>query len=229
MQLSVSVEVQKLNQAIAAKQKLSGKTMLETVQRESGKLAFELSKELRSIQPKKGSIRQMQLARIHAGGGIRVSEWVKRRVMTKYNVRTSLTSRRQVGIVKSLKKQTKVIFGEGLWQKMVELELSSRESGRGFLSVSSVYPRTITANTFAKSRVGQKLSTVGLKPNTDGATATFTWDGNISAQAAGAAAGLTNEPKAQTAIAKALAATTADILVYVERKTGEDIAKAGLK
>lgn len=229
MQLSVSVELQKLNQAIAAKSKLSGKSMAQIVQYDAGYLAGKLNKALRAISPAKGSIKSAQLARFHAGEGIRVSPWVKQRVMEKYNVRTSIGSRRQIGIVKSLKRETRLIFGAGLWEKMVEMEINSRESGRGFLGVSSLYSGGLLQTSKAKSRVGQTLSTFVLKAHKDGATGTFTWDGSLSTQAAGAAQGLTDEPKAQTAIATALAATTAYIQTYIDRKMSEDIAKSGLK
>lgn len=229
MKATVTVEAARLNAAIVEKQKLRGQTMLETVQREGGKLAFELFKALRSIAPAAGRIRAEQMSRFNAGGGIRISEWVKNRILTKFNVRTSITSRKQVGIVKSLKKQTRVIFGEGLWQSMVEMELNSRESGRGFLAQSARYPQTITGATLAKSRFGGIISAAGLTASTDGATLTFGWDPATGPQGRGAAEGMSREPKAQQAIAKALAATTADIQQYLDRKNDEALRKAGLK
>ena len=230
MKLTVSVEAERLNRAFALYQQASSRTIGEMLAKQGKELSFKLGESLRAIAPAKGSIRSAQMARFHAGEGIRVSKWVKDRIKTKFNVFTSVKTRREYGVVR-LKKSTKVLFGHDLWQKMVEAEINSRESGRGFLAQSAKFrgkDGTIRPGTQASfSKFGPVLAKAGLSVSARTGTLRISWGGS-GALSVSAAQGLTT-PKGQAAVAEALAATTANILVYVKAKTNIDLKKAGFE
>lgn len=226
MMTSITIETEKLTEAIRRYRDLSGKTIEEVLIKHGREFSLKSGAALRAISPAKGAIREQQMKRFAAHGGIRVSPWVKKRISAKFNVMTSVKTRRQYGVTRQ-KKQTKILFGVDLWKKMVEMEISSRESGRGFLGASTKFGSIERGDQNSISRVGPRLGTASLKVGAQESTITFSW-GNVSGYSASAAHGMQTE-KGRSAMARALAATTANIMVYVDRKVGETTEKAGLK
>jgi hypothetical protein len=224
MILSVTAETESLERSLREYVKLAGKTIEETLEKQGAKFASMLSAELRGIAPKKGGIRSARTKALEVGTGLRIRERVVRKVYLKYGVSTRVKDRR-LGIGK----KASVTTGKGLnlQNLLVKAELSTRESGIGFLSVSSRYPRVIRpGTTSAKSKFGPSLSQANLKLSGPDGSLTFTW-GDSGELSQSAARGLSRE-QAEKKIATALSKTTEDILVYIARKNEENAKKAGL-
>lgn len=221
--MTIDHELDRLNSDLGEYQRLSGKTQDEVLVKQGGKLAFALRKELRGLAPVKGSIRAAALARLRAGGGVKVRESVRRQVLAKQGAAQTVDSRQFVfgktGQATKLRKGRRL----NLQALMVEAEINVRERGRGFLSVSSNIPRFTGALTDlqrAYSRFGPILSQAGLHVLPDRRQLRFDW-GGFSQLSESAAVGLT-KPKAQIAVARALQLTAQDIEIYLDRKLTEN-------
>lgn len=224
----IRVEIGALNTAINRYQQLSGLTMPETLQKQGGKFLFLLASMLRKISPAKGAIRADRLAALKRGEGIKIRKSVISKVMAKYGARSDIATRSiQLG-----KKGASTISSSGkklnLQALLARTEINTRESGRGFVSVSARYPQRLKeGQQQAVSRYGPALSQAGLQSVPGVSSLMLTWGkgGRLSTNAAEAL----SRPKAESILLAALEATTADIIAYVERKTAENIQRSGLK
>jgi len=218
MNLTVSTDIDRLTSAVNQYVRLSGKTLQEALQKQGGKLAFNLRTGFRGLAPAKGSIRSTRLAALAAGGGIKVRasawQWATEQVAGRQTTRR----KRRSGGKRQLGKSALA----------VKRELSIRESGRGFVSVSARFPLTLGASQVARSKFGPVLSSAIIESADRNAKLTLSWDPSRGHLAEGVAAALGN-PRAETILADAVKATTADIQVYLNRKLGEHIDKAGMK
>jgi hypothetical protein len=227
MNLSVSTEIMKLNQAVKRYQDLSGKNWEEALSKQGGKLAFSLSGGLKEIAPPKGLVRSERLAALKTGGGVKIRQRVRTAIFTKYGARSDIRTRRVIfgkkGVTSLTRNGGKRLNLQAL---MVQRELATRESGRGFLSVSARYPRTLGKQHTAKSKFGQVLSSANLKAANRNASLVFEW-GATGALSQSAAQGLSKD-RGQSVIARSLAAVTEDILIFVDRKVAEQTGRVGL-
>lgn len=225
---SIDSQVADLNDKLGKYQELSGKTWQDVMSKQGGKLGFALAAHLRGISPAKGQVRAEALARLRAGGGIKVRKSVEKAILIKYGARSIVATRQVVFGDKNrtfVKRQGKRLNLRAL---MVQREIAVRESGRGFLSVSARYPETLKSIQRAKSKFGPVLSTAGVRVLSTEAEARFTWDPGEGELATSAVAGL-EKSKGRAAIALALRDTADDIQIYVVRKLEERRKEAGLK
>lgn len=202
--MNVSHNIGDLNQALALYQTFSRKSAEDVIQKQAGKLAFNIKQAMRGIVRPKGSIRSELLARLSAGKGISIRPAVKEAVKAKRESRKLTPS----GKVRR--------FKLNLRQEMVRREIAVRESGRGVLSVSSRYPSVIRQTSVATGKGKQVLSAVGVKTGQEGGFARFVWgeSGTTSERLAAAMGG----GKPRTALNQALIATRDDIMKYVREK-----------
>lgn len=219
-------QVTRFSNAINEYIRLAKATPRDAIAKQGGKFAYALAQGLRGIAPGKGSIRAQLLARLKAGQGVRVSNRVREKLYAKVGARTRLEDHVQV-------------FGKGegrtrrgrrnLQALAVEAEISRRESGRGFLSLSGRYPRVLKRRydyAFSKYRIS--LSEAALVDEVEKGTAvTFRWDAAITRLSGEAAQGMAR-PKARQIAATALRDTVDDMQVYITRKLEEHRAKARL-
>lgn len=225
----LDAQLNALNARLRAYQESSGKTWEEVLGKQGGKLGFLLFQRLRAIAPAKGHVRTERLAALRRGEGIRVRpaamEFASRRTVA---TASSLRTRQGIRFREKTKAGGLKNRGRSWWQIAVAREIAMREGGRGFLSVSARYPRTLGAASSAVSRYGPELSRAGVIVSGARGKAEFVWDPGAGPQAARVAEGL-DRPRGRAALALALRDLVADIDVYVVRKQEERIAKAGLK
>jgi len=226
--LDTDQQLDALNAKLAQYQVLSRKSWPEVLAKQGGKLGFSLAQHLRGLAPAKGKVRAEALARLKAGGGLHIRPSVERAITFKYGARSRLSDRKVIfgsAGVTTIRKRGRRLNLRAL---MAEREISVRESGRGFVSVSARYPQTLRKVDKAKSRYGPALSEAGVTANDEGGQAKFTWDPSEGALAASATAGM-SRPRARAVIALAMRDVSDDIGVYLSRKQAELQQKAGLK
>jgi len=248
--LSAEIEVAQLNNALKRYRELSGKTPEEVLLKQGGNLTGFLRNRLRTLMPAKGQVRAQRLALLaqgvgrragsRRGLGVHVREKVRQAILTKYGVATDIATRKTTLIARGKLAGNRTNYLQGLafakegglgirrnlQQLMVERELNLREQGRGFLSISSRYPKQIGRQQFAKSKYGPFLSALGL--NASGDTLTLQWDPSRSELQASATTGL-SKPRASAAIALALRDTTTDVNRYVIEKLRKNAIAARLQ
>lgn len=227
MNVLINDNLNSLNTALNRYAELTGKSPEDILLKQGGKLGYALRVRLREAMPAKGSIRAERLEALKRGEGVRVGPHIERSVAAKYQARTNLDTRKTV-FGRSKAGKTSVTRGGkrlNLRALMVQRELSARESGRGFLSISARYPRILQRQQVARSRIGPELSKAGINANAD--TMTFSWTGG-NELAESAATGL-SKAKGEKAIAQAIKDVELDILEYVKRKDSENARKAGLR
>jgi hypothetical protein len=161
---------------------------------------------------------------------VRVRPRVVQAILAKYGAHSAVDTRqlrffRGKKSVASINRKGKRLNLRAL---MVQRELSTRESGRGFLSVSSRYPRMLAAAQEARSKFGPAISSARLESKGSESSATILWDGTRGELPASAAEGLL-KPRGRAAIGLALRDVTSDTLDYVQRKLGESAKAARLK
>jgi hypothetical protein len=197
-----------LNAILPEYQKLSGLTDADVLSKQGGKLGFAVYKELRSTMPVKGSIREKLVARLHDGRGIKIRDSVRESVAAKYASKTKAGKTRR--------------FKLNIEQEMVRREIAVREGGRGVLSISIKYPKTISDQQKSISRYSQLLSQVGIHLDAENRYAQFLWPG-ISRQSKSVVGGI-NRPIGQEAIDRAAKTVLEDIKTYTTRKHAEALA-----
>lgn len=246
---NLNAEMAKLGAAMRSYVDASGKALDEVLPKKANDLAWALWKRLRAIAPEKGSIRTRGEQLLKAGRGVRVRRSIRDRADARFvqyddlaqaiSSGAKLTARQFNRALKwgarTNARTRKVTFTNKLtggkshrrlnwWELAVALELSARESARGFLSLTP--PRRID-----RLRPGQRVVTKGRYQNllasassaTGERKVTFTWgdlSGPTSAKAAKGMAG----PKAQGAMMQALRDVTADLQQYIERKLAAKLA-----
>lgn len=218
-----------LNSVLVDYRRLSGKSDEETLSKQGGKLGFEIRQRLRALAPNKGAIREQLLGRLRDGKGIQIRDSVRESVTEKFGGRFK----------KAQAKSEDQFWGESpgrlnwkyrLQQEMVRREIAVRESGRGVLGVSILYPKVLPGDMTAVSRYGQLFSKFGIHIDPHSKYAIFLWPG-ISHQSAEVVKGL-NKPRAETAIEEAMTAVRDDIAIYVadkQQKLAANAVKAMVK
>lgn len=226
--LSVQEQVADLNAKLQKYQELSGKMWDTVLKKQGAKLGYALNQQLRGIAPARGQVRAEALARLKAGGGIKIRERVNRAIILKYGARSVIATRKVIfgkkGVGSVLRKGKRL----NLQALMAQREINTRESGRGFLGVSARYPRELAKTNSALSKYGPVLSRAGVSVVGTEGEARFVWDSGDGELATSAASGL-EKGKGQAAIARALRDTADDIQVYITRKLEERGEEAGLK
>lgn len=204
---SIQVEIDELTAAIKRYQAVGRLTLDETMKKQGGKFAFNLMLGLRKLTPAKGSITSERLDALRHGGGIRVRKSVRDSIVKKY-----------AGADKSKGRGRNL----SLWQLMVKRELSTREQGRGFLSLSARYPKVLTQLDAARSKFGPELSQERITTTGADSSLAFSWD-ESRGKLEGEAASALQKARASAVVAAALRDSAADILLYVDRKVREKL------
>jgi len=224
---AIQHNLREFSQRLITYVELSKLTPRDALAKQGGKFAYTSSQRLRGLAPSKGQIRTELLADLKAGYGVKVRPRVAAAIAAKYSARQDIASRRmQLG-----KKGKTTVASKGkrlnLQALMVRAEINTRESGRGFLGVSSRYPRVLKGFDYAFSKFRVRLSSDELLGDFNAARLQFEWGPKLSELSGSAGAGLTR-PKANAAIALALRDTTADMAIYIARKHAENYRRAGL-
>lgn len=226
--MTVEEQITRLNDRLFKYRELSLKSWPDIMSKQGGKLADLLSRRLRGIAPVRGAIRAQTLERLAAGGGIRVRK-TARKFADQHSVAsaTNIKTRRASHFVQATKTGAVRSGGLNWWQLAVQREINIRESGRGFLSVSSHYRKYLSQANFALSKFGPVLSRAGISVRSDGAAASITWDPSDSELASSAAAGL-GKTKGRAMIALALRDLIDDIDIYITDRAERLKVDAGL-
>lgn len=239
--IKIQSELDKLNKAVGLYIRACGRGFLFGLQKQSSELGRNLAKEAKGLAPTKGSVRASRLAilkevkrgkskgaKINDGYGVHVRPSVYKEIAEKYN---ALPLAADIMRFRSKGKLKGTVTRKGrrlnLQALAVQRELNLRESGRGFLShadklavemsaAERLQSRRIEASI---SRYGPKLGEFAFTVDETSGVAVFKWGGfselsNDAVKAMGRARG-------QAAVARAMQATTANMLPYIERKLGE--------
>lgn len=232
MKLTFQDNLDEWNAAFREYSGLVRMSVQEAMAKKGSDFAFRLFSKLRKLSPKKGNIRTERLAALATGQGLRVRpsaiDYARQKtIATGTNIKTRKDAvffeKGRTGKVKSK--------ARSFWKVAVDRELSYRESGRGFLALSSRYKSLgveLEAARFAEKkqtiydRYGRFLGAVGFKPTPDDSSMTFRWGGNTSS---GNVARTLQRPKPRAAIADALDESRRDMLEYVARKHAQAAAR----
>jgi hypothetical protein len=222
--ITITNNIQGLNADLALYMQLSGMSDREVLEKQGGKLGYLVRRNLMGIRPAKGSIRSQAFELLRSGQGIHVRKRVREAIQAKYNSSFGFgmggVSYGAIKLPPNFKQLAKLRYRGAILQAlMVDREINTRESGRGFLSASSRYPRTLRTNSTSFSRYGHVLGQVGLNFQSKYKSVTFSWDGR-SAMSEKAVTGL-SKPKAQTALNRAVSEVRVDIAEYTKRKIEE--------
>lgn len=225
----VDTNARALGSAINQWAVLSGKGIEEAVNKQGKKFAHLLTIALKQIAPPKGGLRAYFLAKLAAGNGRKgeglfIRDSVKKTTALRYGAASMIDGREAFGtgrrkVASRLDRKTGKRFNYR--NLLVKRELNLRERSRFFLASSAGYkwlPKTGSAA--ALSKHGKEVARAFAAPG----SVRFSWS-NFGRAAEKAAAGMTR-PKALRAVEAALKATTADIMLYVNRKINEAAQRA---
>lgn len=220
MNLRISFELDRVNNALTEYIRAGRKLPEAAVRLQSDKFGWFLYDELKKIAPPKGSVTSEGLALLQSRRGVRVRESVRAAVLAKYGARQDLATR-QTRFGRGKRGRASTLQGGrrlNLQALAVRRELSTRESGRGFLSVAAHLDKLGLSGDRAssESRSGALLGKLVLQVQGPSAETRFTW-GTLGKSSLAAAIGL-SQPRAEAAIANALAATAANMRTYIEGK-----------
>lgn len=186
----------------------------------------------RGLMPAKGAVRAERLEAFKAGEGIRVGRAAREFATSKTMASaTNIRTRKGANFFEKTKSGKFKKNGRGWWQIAVDRELTLRESGRGFLAHSQRFSFYDSGERVAIKRIQRNLSRYGpnlgefsISATTASGTASFKWGGfsELSNEAVKAM----GRTKGQAAIARAISATTENMIPYIERKLGEDAVKS---
>lgn len=227
--VKVDTNARALGAAINQWAVLSGKGIEEAVNKQGKKFAHMVTIELRQITPAKGSLRSYFIAKLAAGNGRKgeglfIRDSVKRTTALRYGAASTMDGREAFGtgrrkVASRLDRKTGKRFNYR--NLLVKRELNLRERSRFFLASSAGYkwlPKAGSAAALTKH--GQEVARAFTAPG----SVRFSW-ANFGKAAEKAASGMTR-PKALRAVEAALKATTADIMLYVNRKLNEAAQRA---
>lgn len=237
--IEVSHNLDALNRTLAEYQRVSGLTTAQVLIKKGSDLSFRLSEKMKMLKAAKGSITAYNLAALSIGRGIKVRASIVKKVMQKMGAAVGIEDRKtRFGFKPKLvkgKEGIKVLKDDAgkvrnkkgltLQNLIVKRELSSRESGRGYLAWAAMMnvKKLSATNKQIKhlGRLHQQLGDLNLTFTTADGSLTFHWggeghDGN-PIQSGEAFA----KPRQQRAISSALAEIRADIGVYLARKHAE--------
>ena len=252
--LTLQTDLQNLNRDLGIYAQLARKSFQEAVVKQGVKVTiggpgFEgWSQRLRRLAPARGEIRSERLAALEAGGGIKVRpsayRSAQRRLGRRVGAFSDLTSRK---IMRRLKGGAVVAAtaasGLNLQALSVRTELGMRERARGFSAVGAMMrsggsslaqmaaafpagvPSAARSSVF-RGKVGQQLSRADIRVAGGGAAASLAMTFG-SPQTTLAESLL--KPEQQVALRGAIAATSADMMVYIKRKLGEAKGKARMR
>lgn len=233
MRLHVEYELGKVNDLLQRYVQAGRKLPEVAIRKQTDEFGYFLFRELKVLMPEKGSLRAQGFALLRARVGVRVRPAVLQRLAGQFQIApigsAALFRRRGKGgfQAKGRYRASVKIGGKrlNLQALAVRAELNLRESARGFLAVSGRFPKLegIEGGT-AVSRYGAVLGQQVLKVDDTSAESRFVW-GKDSLQGIQAATGL-SKPKAEAAIASALAATAQNMREYIERKTAQGRSEA---
>jgi hypothetical protein len=158
-----------------------------------------------------------------------VRESVRQAVFARYKAASEIKTRglkiqrRGKGVTSTMVKGKRL----NIQALLVQAELNVREKGAGFLSISSRFPRGDggRGEDYSESIFGQRLGAKYLTAMGDSAQARFVW-GEEGPLSLSAATGLSKD-RARDVVARAIAATRANMLEYTRRKQKEAVEKIG--
>jgi hypothetical protein len=226
---AIQHNIDQFNWRLAQYAQLSGKSVEQALREKAARLGYVLSQELRNLMPKKGEVTQERLDALKDGEGVHVRKSVLEKMSQIYDIeRFEATRYGQANLFRRKgrgKYRGSVMVGGkrlNLQALAVKRELGVRESGRGFMGRSSRFAQTrlLSDTDKALSRFGPVLAKAGLETTNDGGVARLRW-GGFSDLSNEAVQGL-SRPRGQTAISTAVRLITADMLVYIKRKQGEN-------
>lgn len=220
---------------------LSNKTEDEVVAKKSSQLAWLVYRGMRAIMPKKGSIIEERMAAIRAGSsGVLVRESVMQEIAQKYGATVQVRGRKtwlEIRRGKRVVAMSTLIDGKNLRALAVERELKLRESGRGFSAYASPRPKPYEIEGVEFAKVGDKdtMSRYGfilsafrarIGEGVEVKYAELRWLGGAGKR--NTAADTLATPRGHTVLVNAVSEVEKDLDVYIKRKLGEGISKAGL-
>jgi len=251
--LTIQTDLQKLNRDLGLYAQLAKKSLQEAVVKQGVKVTiggpgFEgWSQRLRRLAPVKGAIRGERLAALEAGGGIKVRpsayRSAQRRLGRRVGAFSDLASRKIMRRLKGGVVAATAASGLNLQALAVRTELGMRERARGFFAVGAMMrsggsslmqmaaafpagvPSAARTSVF-RGKVGQQLSQADIRVGGGGAAASLAMTFG-SPQTTLAESLL--KPEQQAAMRGAIAATRADMMVYIGRKLDEAKRKARMQ
>jgi hypothetical protein len=252
--LTMQTDLTNLNRDLGLYAQLARKSLQEAVVKQGVKVTiggpgFEgWTQRLRRLAPARGEVRAERLAALEAGGGIKVRpsayRSAQRRIGRRIGSFSDLTNRR---IMRRLKGGSVVAAtaasGLNLQALAVRAELGMRERARGFSAVGAMmrsggsslaqmagsFPTGTTGGARSqrfRGAVGQQFSEADIRVGGGGAVAGLTLTFGSPETTLG---GALRKPAQQEALRGALAATYADMMVYIRRKLGAAGRSARLK
>ena len=235
--IQIQHNLDELNRAIGMYRRASGKSVEDTIKKQGTKLGFNLKTEFGGLAPGKGNVRTERLAALKRGEGVHVRPSVYRKIAEKYNAlgiagKMLFRTRRKIAggqeLLGELQGSIRRKGGSrlNLQALAVERELSLRESGRGFMRQSARFIGKLDIEVKARSRYNRYLANMGFKAVAEGPEVKLAWGG--MSQLSDEAVKAIMRTRGRAAVARALSATTADIVEYLDRKLGADARMAGM-
>jgi len=214
-----------LNAILPRYQALRKISTQEVLQKHGGELAYRLYKRLRELMPEKGSIRAERLAALKSGQGIKLRP-AARAFADKHTKATAMNiaTRKGASYMETTKKGNIKSGGRNWFQLAAAREIGIRESGRGFLSISSLYPKLPPLQDRSVSRMGHILSQFGITMSDTTGRAEIAWSG-MSQGSQQAIRGL-NKPAAKAAISNAIEDTYRNAMIYIEPRETRNLIRA---
>lgn len=241
--ITVSHNLESLNQILAEYKKVSGLTTAQVLIKKGSDLSFRLSDKLKLLKAGKGGIAAQNIAMLRGGKGIRVRDSVQKNVMEKFGAAVNIADRLKhtngkglsgvkFGFKDDLGSEGKTSNKKGLNLRnlIVKREISARESGRGYLAWAGMMKVKKLSSSNKQlvhlGRLNQQLGNLGLSYTDVDGSLTFHW-GGMSKEGKPIQAGQAlAKPRQQRAIDSAIEEVRADMVVYLKRKHTEAIQRA---
>lgn len=219
----------------------TSKNVPQILARKGVDMSIAIGRRLKELMPFKGEVRDEREAAMRAGLGLRVRPSAKAHVLRKFNVSTSLETRRQTGSrrqagARGKGPSTQTLAGLDLYREMRIRELAVRESGRGFTSygVRAGLKKSslAVANALAegtqvhlKGRFSQTVGLMGLEQRGDMAVMKSTYGVSLTPVPSTLGTSMA-QPRAQAKIALGINDVTNDILDHIIRQQDKAALKA---
>ena len=226
---AIQSNIREFNAAFQQYSAATSRTPAEVVVKQAGELNRALRIRLKDITPARGSIREDRERALQAGEGVKVRPSIIERLMSRRGIAQRIKGRgyvfgkKQSGTVRSGGKRL------NFQALAIKAEVNLRERGIGFVRHSTSFRGLNEARAQQGSqrqlvldRYRRFLSSVGLKLNTATPNALFSWGGNRSS---GDVAKVLTSGRGQQAVADALLDARNNMLVYVQRKLGQNAAR----
>lgn len=228
MNVQVQTNLAGFNAALERYVTLTRLTPEEAMLKQGAKLAFNLSGRLRALAPAKGATEAERRAAMERGEGIHVRRaailFARRKTVA---TASSLGTRRDALFMERTAKGGVKRGGRSFWQIAIDRELRIREGGRGYLGFAARMSGGIQrlkrgAVVRQIDRIRREIGRAGLTADAQGEALRFEWDRDSIVEGLG-------RPKAEAAVASALADVRADMHQYLARKTQENARRSGLR